>query len=323
MRLQVNAATISVLSGTWAASADTSKNAVNAILKSKFARDVEAAYKLDPMGQRQKMQKKRSLETKKKRNNKSKSNATKKMDVDVGILATGSNAAIYPQFLYGQKRMGREETQRFLQDEESKRECPSGCPQEFCDCGWTFKEVQYCTKEMISVCERGLVSRCVRTEDIEFYEETYCPYAACVENNESEEVCHCDYYSNYCRLFYEYDDAFDSCITAECCEKTPAGEKATCVPALQPTFTPTATPTASMAPTVAPSVRFYVCFGSISYDVFLVFNSAHQRLILLLAYTFTRELPHQQYPVDHRSQVSPHHLLRSAAAQPRLQSQLH
>ncbi len=263
MRLQVNAATISVLSGTWAASADTSKNAVNAILKSKFARDVEAAYKLDPMGQRQKMQKKRSLETKKKRNNNSNSNATKKMDVDVGILATGSNAAIYPQFLYGQKRMGREETQRFLQDEESKRECPSGCPQEFCDCGWTFKEVQYCTKEMLSVCERGLVSRCVRTEDIEFYEETYCPYAACVENNESEEVCHCDYYSNYCKLFYEYDDAFDSCVTAECCEKTPAGEKATCVPALQPTFTPTATPTASMAPTVAPSVRFCVCFGSI------------------------------------------------------------
>lgn len=260
MRLQVNAATIAVLSGiTWAVSADAS----NAILKSNFARDVEAAYKSDPMGQRQKMQKKRLLETKKKRNNSSSSNATKKVDVDVGILAAGSNAAIYPMFLHGQKRMGREETQRFLQDEELQRECPSGCPQEFCECGWKYKEVSYCTKEMLGVCERGLVSRCVRTEDIEFYEETYCPYAACVENNEPEEVCHCDYYSNYCRLFYEYDDAFDSCVTAECCEKTPPGEKATCVPDLQPTFNPTETPTASMAPTVAPSVRFQTLLSAL------------------------------------------------------------
>lgn len=281
MRLQVSAATIAVLSGNWAVSADTSKNADNAFLKSNFARDVEAAYKSDPMGQRQKMKRERLLGTKKKRSNNSSSNTTTKVDVDVGILANGSNTPIYPMFLHGQKRMGKEETQRFLQDGELQRECPSGCPQEFCECGWEFKEVSYCTKEMLGVCERGLVSRCVRTEDIEFYEETYCPYAACVENNEPDEVCHCDYYSNYCRLFYEYDEAFDSCVTAECCEKTAPGEKATCVPDLQPTFNPTEAPTVSAAPTVAPSVRlYYVFFESISVES-LVFNSAHQRLLLL------------------------------------------
>lgn len=261
MRLQVPAATIAVLSGTtshhqWVASAETSKDAsVDSILKSKFARDVEAAYKSDPMGQRrQHLQRKRSLETQR-RNNNSNSNATKK--VDVGIL-TATSTPIYPQFLHGQKRMGKEERHRFLEEEEEETQpvCPSGCPQEFCDCGWKYKEVQYCTKEMLSVCERGLVSRCVRTEDIEFYEETYCPYAECVENNEPEEKCSCDYYSNYCRLFYEYDDAFESCVTAECCEKTPAGEKATCVPGMQPTSNPTGTPTASAPPTVAPTVRF-------------------------------------------------------------------
>mmetsp|Transcript_23 Transcript_23/g.43 ORF Transcript_23/g.43 Transcript_23/m.43 type:complete len:475 (-) Transcript_23:868-2292(-) len=256
MRLQVSAATIAVLSGTchqWVASAQTNKDADNAMLRSKFARDVEQAYKSDPMGQRQQLQKKRSLEKRKERNNNSHSNATKK--VDVGILAAATTSPIYPQFLYGQKRMGKEERQRFLQEEEggSTSSCPSGCPQEFCDCGATYKEVEFCTKEMLSVCERGLVPRCVRTEDIEFYEETYCPFSECIENNEPEEICNCDYYSNYCTLFYEFEDSFESCVTAECCDKSPAGEKATCIPGLQPTFNPTSTPTVSVPPTASPS----------------------------------------------------------------------
>ena len=285
MRLQVPAATIAVLSGTtshhqWVASAKDD----NAILKSKFARDVEAAYKSDPMRQRQQIQKNRSFEAKKRDNDDSNSNATKK--VDVGILATGSSTPIYPQFLYGQKRMGMEERRRFLQDEEeeeTQRKCPSGCPQEFCECGWKFKEVAYCTKEMLSVCERGLVSRCVRPEDIEFYEETYCPYSECVENNEPDEKCHCEYYSNYCRLFYEDPDAFDSCVTAECCEKTPVGEKAACVPGLQPTSNPTGTPTASIPPTVSPTVRFhvlYLCVLDISCVSCFQFSSTALLMIL-------------------------------------------
>ena len=268
MRLLVPSTTIAVLSaGTHqllVASAETNnKDAANAIVRSKFARDVEAAYKSDPMGQRQQLQKKRALERKERDNNKS--NPTKK--VDVGILTVGGSrqakeniTPIYPQFLHGLKRMGKEEKQRFLQDAEVQPNCPSGCPQEFCDCGWLNKEVKYCTPEMKGVCDRGLVARCVQSEDVEFYEETYCKFAECVENNEPYEDCACGYYANYCTLFYEFEESFDACVTAECCENTPQNEKATCVPALQPTANPTGSPTNSMPPTAPPTVRFYVCF---------------------------------------------------------------
>jgi hypothetical protein len=286
MRLLVPSATIIVLSGTGrhqsvASAKANNKDAANAILRSKFARDVEAAYKSDPMGQRRQLQKKRSLERKERSNN-NKSNATKKVDVGILTAAGGrretmeKDTPIYPVFLHGLKRMGKEEKQRFLQDEEVQQTCPSGCPQEFCDCGFANKEVKYCTKEMLSVCERGLVSRCVRTEDIEFYEETYCPFAECVESNEPYENCSCGYYASYCTLFYEFEESFDKCVTAECCEKTPDGEKATCIPALQPTSTPTGTPTSSMPPTASPTVRFHVCFIIATSYVALVFNSAQQ-----------------------------------------------
>jgi len=286
MRLLVPSATIVVLSGTGnhvvAAAHANTDDAANAILRSKFARDVEAAYKSDPMGQRHELQRKRSLERKEHSN--FKSIATQKVDVGILTAAGGretieNNTPIYPVFLHGLKRMGKEEKQRFLQSEEDEapKTCPSGCPQEFCDCGFTQGEVKYCTKEMLSVCERGLVSRCVPAEEVQFYEALYCTFAECVESNGSYENCACEYYASYCTSYYDYEESFDKCVTAECCEKSPDGEKATCLPALQPTSTPTGTPTNSMPPTLSPSVRFHVCFVFETPYVALVFNSAQQR----------------------------------------------
>ena len=260
MLIRVSAAKIAVLFGT--AAAET-KDTAQAILRSNFARDVESAYKSDPMGHRQQFRKKRSL--KRKEINTS-SNATNKNEVDVGILAAGGSSVtqkIYPLFLHGQQKMGKEERQRFLQDEQAQKICPPGCPQEFCDCGFQKEEVKYCTKEMLSVCERGIVSRCVRDDYLAFYEETYCPFSECVENNEPYENCSCEYYADYCTLYYHLDDAFDKCVTAECCDKTPQEEKATCIPELQPTVNPTGTPTQSAPPTVAPTVSCIGLLGNI------------------------------------------------------------
>ena len=87
MLIRVPAATIAVLFGSARPTAAETKDTARAILISKFARDVESAYKSDPMGRRQQLQKKRSLKRKERNTN---SNATTENEVDVGILASSA-----------------------------------------------------------------------------------------------------------------------------------------------------------------------------------------------------------------------------------------
>ena len=269
MRIQIPSKTIAVLSGATclnqlvASTAETAKDSTNTIiLRSKFARDVAASYELDPMGQRQRSSSRqnRALERNKRagRNN-------AKMKVDVGILTASGNGetkrkeVIYPLFLHGQKRKGKEEVQRILQDtaEAYVQGCPTGCPEEFCLCGWTHKEVKFCTKEMLDVCDRGLLSMCVPEKEIDFYETTYCVFSECIESGEKlYEECSCEYYGNYCTQFYDYQESFDKCVTADCCETTPIAEMATCIPAMQPTIAPTGSPSVNPPPSASPTVRF-------------------------------------------------------------------
>lgn len=331
MRLLLPSTTIIAALGG-AACHQVAKDSTNrdAIVKTKFASDVEAAYKSDPLGQRQQsLQHKRSLA----KVRAERSNVTKETQLpDVGILRSGdggdttkSNRVFFPLFRHGQKKMSRDEVQRFLQEEEVANTCPVGCPQEFCDCGAEFGEVKYCTKEMLSVCDRGIVSRCVKEEDIEFYEKTYCAFSECVESGQPYENCACGYYEAYCQLFYDYEESFESCVTAECCENTPADDRATCIPAMQPTTNPTAAPTATVPPTVSPTVRFCsCCFAFMHIYNYLNFTCSSEFLLLgIIINLIYRALQLQPSPVSQLSLLSHHRRHHRVVSQPHLQNQLH
>lgn len=147
----------------------------------------------------------------------------------------------------------RENTPRFLQN--SGWSCPSNCPKEFCKCAQKYGEVKHCTKEMDNLCIDGIVSECVPGDYLPFYYQTYCPFAECIVANNAYQDCSCQYYRDYCSLYYAFDESTSKCNIAGCCEAAGSvDEKIQCLPGLQPSFSPTMYPTTSSVPTGAPSV---------------------------------------------------------------------
>ena len=96
--------------------------------------------------------------------------------------------------------------------------CPTGCPQDFCDCAEDDGDAKKCAAELHGVCEANLLPACVPDKYLTFYIETYCPYASClaVENKIVEE-CSCDYYKNYCETYYAYEESIEKCASKWYC----------------------------------------------------------------------------------------------------------
>jgi len=96
--------------------------------------------------------------------------------------------------------------------------CPTGCPQDFCDCAEEDGDAKKCAAELHGVCEANLLPACVPDKYLTFYIETYCPYASClaVENKIAEE-CSCDYYKNYCETYYAYEESIEKCASKWYC----------------------------------------------------------------------------------------------------------
>ena len=133
-------------------------------------------------------------------------------------------------------------------------ECPPGCPAEFCACARDGGDSAACAPELDDVCRRDLLSACVPDQWLAFYENTYCPFAAClaVERRGYAE-CACGYYRNYCDLYYDFETSLEKCAVAACCEREGGGRQAKCLPALQPTAPPTPQPTDSRPPSAPPT----------------------------------------------------------------------
>ena len=142
------------------------------------------------------------------------------------------------------------------EEEEEEFVCPMNCPQEFCDCAEEFGEAKQCAEELDSICRNDQLRFCTPEKYKDFYDAAYCPFAECLTvDKDPFEDCACHYYRNYCTLYYEFEQSFDACETADCCQELPTEEKHTCLPELAPTTSPTGNPTLTQAPSVSPTVR--------------------------------------------------------------------
>ena len=134
--------------------------------------------------------------------------------------------------------------------------CPVNCPQDFCDCAEKFKEAKFCAEELDSICRNDQLRFCTPEKYKPFYDAAYCPFAECLSVNKNPfEDCSCQYYRNYCTLYYDFQESFDACEAADCCQELPTEEKHVCLAELAPTTSPTGSPTMTQAPSVSPTVR--------------------------------------------------------------------
>eukprot|EP00578_Thalassiosira_sp_NH16_P009701 CAMPEP_0181108210 /NCGR_PEP_ID=MMETSP1071-20121207/17509_1 /TAXON_ID=35127 /ORGANISM="Thalassiosira sp., Strain NH16" /LENGTH=591 /DNA_ID=CAMNT_0023191799 /DNA_START=111 /DNA_END=1883 /DNA_ORIENTATION=+ len=141
----------------------------------------------------------------------------------------------------------------------------SACPAELCTCAASTEEgypdAQDCAAELNAVCTTGNTEQCFDYENIDFYDYTYCPFAACyLEGNDYDE-CACGYYQDYCELYRAYigdayPDIADKCTVAECCDGAGTkDERVACIPEMMPSAKPSASPseTQSEGPTASPT----------------------------------------------------------------------
>mmetsp|Transcript_30985 Transcript_30985/g.69551 ORF Transcript_30985/g.69551 Transcript_30985/m.69551 type:complete len:510 (-) Transcript_30985:196-1725(-) len=138
--------------------------------------------------------------------------------------------------------------------EEEEFVCPMNCPQDFCDCAEEFKEAKLCAEELDSICRNDQLRFCTPEKYKDFYTATYCPFAECLSVDKDPYAdCACQYYRNYCTLYYDFEEVFDACEAADCCQELPTEEKHICLKELAPTTSPTGTPTMTQAPSVSPT----------------------------------------------------------------------
>mmetsp|Transcript_22198 Transcript_22198/g.48191 ORF Transcript_22198/g.48191 Transcript_22198/m.48191 type:complete len:325 (+) Transcript_22198:61-1035(+) len=133
--------------------------------------------------------------------------------------------------------------------------CPTNCPKQFCRCAGKFGDVKACAKEMNDICVDGAVGSCLSDSYLPFYQDTYCPFSECIVNKRDYEECSCEYYRDYCTLYYAYEESRSMCAIAACCDfKNSSEAKRECLPGMQPTGSPTMYPTVTNIPSVSPTV---------------------------------------------------------------------
>ncbi|KAL7516000.1 hypothetical protein ACHAWX_001061 [Stephanocyclus meneghinianus] len=142
--------------------------------------------------------------------------------VDTGIL----NVA--PLF------MSRRRSSRLLQSSSSPQSnCPDTCSAELCSCVSQYGYAEPCSKQLNDVCIGSAlsptgtlvdISDCVTDEYVYYYQNVYCPFAACRVGGGSYEECQCNSYVDFCNIYqgkegYENDaKTLAYCSIASCCQ---------------------------------------------------------------------------------------------------------
>ena len=181
----------------------------------------------------------------------------------LGGRCRDANAGIASALMQTQR-----EPWRILQEGKGPQidcDAASACPAELCTCAASTEEgypdAQDCAAELNAVCTTGNTEQCFDYEIRDFYDYTYCPFAACyLEGNDYDE-CACGYYQDYCELYRayigdEYPDIADKCTIAECCDGAGTkDERVACIPEMMPSAKPSASPseTQSEGPTASPT----------------------------------------------------------------------
>eukprot|EP00804_Cyclotella_cryptica_P030678 CCRYP_009113-RA/>CCRYP_009113-RA protein AED:0.08 eAED:0.08 QI:160/1/1/1/0.71/0.62/8/1037/466 len=175
--------------------------------------------------------------------------------MDRSLLTPKLDHTIFTNRRLNLAHSNRSPSGRFLQN--SGWTCPTNCPEDFCKCAKKNGEVKDCAKQMDDLCLNGLVSECVPYDYLPFYYQTYCPFSECIVANNPYQDCSCQYYRDYCTLYYAFNESTYKCNIAGCCEAAGSvEEKIACLPGLQPTNSPTISPTFSAAPSTSPSSSF-------------------------------------------------------------------
>ena len=101
--------------------------------------------------------------------------------------------------------------------------CPDTCSSALCDCVSKYGYAEPCALELHSVCTEQTLSNCVSEDYVFYYQNVYCPFAACRVGGESYETCACDSYVDFCNIYqnkegYERDTkTLKYCSIAVCC----------------------------------------------------------------------------------------------------------
>lgn len=186
--------------------------------------------------------------------------------------------------------------------------CPTNCPKEFCRCAEKYSEVKDCAKEMNDICVDKTVDSCVPDAYLPFYYDTYCPFSECIINNRGYENCSCEYYRNYCTLYYSYEESTSKCEIASCCDlKNSPEDKRECLPAMQPTGSPTMFPTVTSMPSDSPTVscidesctrrRLFLYDNRLLTFIFIVFRSPPSPQLLRSQQSVLLLLQHRPFQV--------------------------
>jgi hypothetical protein len=112
----------------------------------------------------------------------------------------------------------------FFRDLQST--CPETCSSALCDCVSQYGFAEPCSQQLHDVCTgtAGSIEDCVVPEYVFYYQNVYCPFAACRVSGESYEKCLCDSYINFCGIYqnkagYETDPkTLKYCSISTCCQ---------------------------------------------------------------------------------------------------------
>jgi hypothetical protein len=112
----------------------------------------------------------------------------------------------------------------FFRDLQST--CPETCSSALCDCVSQYGFAEPCSQQLHDVCTgtAGSIEDCVVPEYVFYYQNVYCPFAACRVSGESYEKCQCDSYINFCGIYqnkagYETDPkTLKYCSISTCCQ---------------------------------------------------------------------------------------------------------
>ncbi|KAL9184525.1 hypothetical protein ACHAXT_012495 [Thalassiosira profunda] len=178
-----------------------------------------------------------------------------------------------PEWSKSQRLAGLRPSRR-LDEEIADAACPrpDTCEPTLCECVGNGGKGFECASELHAVCQgipspdapggTWTIGGCVAYP--EYYQNTYCPFAACVHNGGTYETCDCAFYENWCKL-YGTDPSYGDvekqalyCSVAMCCaEKTDDAGRLTCLakaPSEMPSMAPsgpTPAPTTG-SPTITP-----------------------------------------------------------------------
>ena len=172
--------------------------------------------------------------------------AARDEEPDTGLLASAvPRNPLFPRHrrrrLHGKTNNNNNDNDlRFLQSSGGlNATCPHTCDPDLCACVAEHGEAYPCAAELHAVCEITAsnnstdgnvtaavgIEGCVPPSYVYYYENVYCPFAACLVGGISYQQCSCEFYQDFCAIYGENPEYGEEektvvyCAIAACCQK--------------------------------------------------------------------------------------------------------